>query len=222
MLSVLIADDHALVRRGIRSLLELHRDITVVGEAADARSALELARQLRPRVVLLDLLLPDADGADTLRQIRRSNPATQVVVLTSYHADDLILRAVEAGALSYLLKDVDPPELVHAVRAAARGETVLHPRVGSQVLRCVRGARAPDPLTRRERTVLSLIARGQSNRDIARGLSVSIETVKTHVSHILAKLGLQDRTQAAIYALNHDVVVTEDAVGPMPGDHSRE
>ena len=222
MLSVLIADDHALVRRGVRSLLEVHPDITVVGEAHDARTAVLLARQLRPRVVLLDLLLPDADGADTLRQIRRSNPATQVVVLTSYHADDLILRAVEAGALSYLLKDVDPPELVRAVRAAARGETVLHPRVGSRVLHCVRGARAPDPLTSRERAVLSRIARGQSNRDIAHGLSVSVETVKTHVSHILAKLGLDDRTQAAIYALNHDVVLTEDAVAPMPRGHSRE
>jgi len=201
MISVLIADDHAVVRRGIRSLLEQFHDLVIAGEAPDGQTAVRLVAELHPRVVLLDLLLPDGEGSETICQIKRRTPATQVVVLTSYAADDLILGAIDAGALSYLLKDIEPSELVHAVRAAARAEAVLHPRIGARVLECLRRARGREPLTRRERIVLSRIACGQSNREIAEGLCVSVETVKTHVSHILNKLGLEDRTQAAIYAL---------------------
>lgn len=201
MIRILIADDHTLVRRGIRSVLEQHDDLEVVAEAADGRTAARLAEELRPDVVLLDLVMPGGDGTASLHAIRSRAPQAHVVVLTSYHRDDLIVQAVRAGAVSYLLKDVGPGELVTAVRAAARGQTVLQPAVGSRLLNRLRDGVGPDALTRREREVLAYLARGRSNQEIALTLHVSVETVKTHVSHILTKLGLEDRTQAAIYAL---------------------
>jgi NarL family two-component system response regulator LiaR len=210
VIRVLIADDHAVVRHGLRALLEQHDDLDVVGEAADGPAAVRQAVTLRPDVVLLDMVMPGGDGAGTLHRIKRLVPATAVVVLTSYHGDDLIARAIEAGAQSYLLKDVEPHELVHAIRAAARGETVLHPRVGASVLRHLRGERVTEGLTPREREVLVRIGQGQSNHEIATDLHVSVETVKTHVSHVLTKLQLQDRTQAAIYAISRGLVVTEE------------
>jgi len=210
MIRILIADDHALVRQGIRSVLEQHPDLSVVAEAPDGRTAVRLAEELRPDVVLLDLVMPDGDGTGPLDEIRRRAPSAHVVVLTSYHRDDLIVRAVQAGAVSYLLKDIGAHELVAAVRAAARGQSVLHPVIGSRLLSRLRNNAADDGLTPRERQVLEHIARGRSNQEIARALHVSVETVKSHVSHILTKLGLDDRTQAAIYALQRGLVVTDD------------
>jgi NarL family two-component system response regulator LiaR len=214
VIRILVADDHTLVRRGIRSVLEQHGDLEVVAEAADGRTAARLAEELRPDVVLLDLVMPGGDGTESLHAIRSRAPHTQVVVLTTYHRDDLIVQAIRAGAVSYLLKDVGPGELVAAVRAAAMGQTVLQPAIGSRLLGQLRGDAGSDALTRREREVLAHIARGRSNQEIALGLHVSVETVKSHVSHILTKLGLEDRTQAAIYALERGLVPPSDTQPP--------
>lgn len=213
MIRVLIVDDHPVVRQGVRFMLEQHSDLRVVGEAGDGRAAVRVAADLKPRVVLLDLVMPDQDGVETIRQLKRLSRDVQVVVLTSYHGDDLIYRAVRAGALSYLLKDSDASEIVGAVRAAARGESMLHPRVASRVLSGLRGEELTEGLTRRELDVLTRIARGQSNREIATGLHVSEETVKTHVSNVLAKLQVEGRTQAAIYALRRNLVQPDDPAG---------
>jgi NarL family two-component system response regulator LiaR len=207
---LLIVDDHPVVRRGLRSLLESQAGLEVVGEAGDGGSAPALAAELRADVVVLDLVLGDEDGAEVVRQIRRRAPRAAVVVLTSYHGDELIARSLRAGALSYLLKDSEPDELVKAVRAAARGESVLHPHVAARVLGQLRGERLTDDLTPREMEVLTRIARGQTNREIAAGLYVSDETVKSHVSSVLAKLRLADRTQAAVYALRRGLVPLDE------------
>ena len=205
MISVLVVDDHAVVRQGLRTFLELHDDIAVVGEAADGDAALEAVAELAPDVVLMDLVMPRLDGVRAIEQLRVRSPATRVIVLTSFLDDDKVLPAVRAGAAGYLLKDVQPAELVRAIRMADRGDALLHPAVAARVLRELAGdstrAARHDLLTARELEVLALVARGRANKAIAFELGVAEKTVKTHVGNILAKLGLSDRTQAALYAV---------------------
>jgi NarL family two-component system response regulator LiaR len=205
---VVIVDDHQVVRQGLRLVLEQRPDLDVVGEGADGDQAIALATDLVPDVLLLDLLMPGMDAIAALREIKRLSPTTQVIVLTSSTEEEPIFRAITAGALSYLLKDASPEELVRAVRVAPRGESVLHPTVAARVLRDVR-RRQESPwrdLTPRELEVLGHIARGRSNAEIARELVLSEPTVRTHVANILSKLQLADRTQAAIYALRQRLV----------------
>ena len=210
MIRVLIADDHAVVREGLRGFLALQDDVEVVGEAADGEEAVAAAERLTPDVALVDLVMPRLDGIEAIRRIRASAPATRIIVLTSFADEDKMLPAVRAGAVGYLLKDVAPQDLVSAIRTVNDGETLLHPAVVRELVREVAGARrAPasdNPLTARERQVLGLIARGRANKAIAFELGVAEKTVKTHVSNILAKLGVTDRTQAALYAVREGLV----------------
>ena len=204
-ITVLIVDDHAVVRQGVRGYLEAQPDISIAGEAASGEEAVRLAADQVPDVVLMDLLMPGMDGVEATRRVRRVSPRSQVVVLTSYHEDVHIFPAIKAGALSYLLKDVGPDELAGAVRAAARGEAVLHPHVATRVMQELRGTRreVPNPfaeLTDRELEVMHLVAEGLSNALIAERLVLSEKTVKGYVSNILSKLHLADRTQAAVFA----------------------
>jgi len=202
VISVLIADDHPFVRHGLRTYLETLDDLEVVGEASDGAEAVELAGRLLPDVVLMDLVMPELDGVEATRAIRAASPATKVIVLTSFDDDEKVFPAIKAGAAGYLLKDVRPAELAEAVRKASRGEALLAPSVAARLMQEVSGDRpAATGLTDRELEVLRLIARGMSNKVIARELVVSEKTVKTHVSNILAKLHLADRTQAALYAV---------------------
>lgn len=214
MIQVLIVDDHAVVRQGIRFLLSQHPDIVVVGEGCDGVQAVTLTADLLPDVVLLDLLMPNMDGVTAVREIKRITPSTQIIVLTSYYEDDQIFGVIKAGALSYLLKDTDPHDLVAAVRAAAHGESILHPMVAARVLREMRQQSASplQELTPRELEVLTRIARGRSNAEIAIDLGIGVQTIKTHVSNILSKLHLADRTQAAIYALQQRLVPLTEAL----------
>ncbi len=212
MIRIIIVDDHAVVRQGLRFLLEQQPDISVVGECGDGEQAVALASTLLPDVILLDLLMPKMDGMTAVREIKRITPTTQIIILTSYYEDDQIFSVIKAGALSYLLKDSSPQELVAAMRAAARGESTLHPMVAAKVLREMQQQSPLDELTPRERDVLILIAHGRSNHEIAVELSIGEQTVKTHVSNILSKLHLADRTQAAIYALQKRLVPLKDAL----------
>jgi two-component system, NarL family, response regulator LiaR len=199
---VLLVDDHAVVREGLRTYLGLHDDIAVVGEAADGRAAVEAAVRLRPDVVLMDLVMPELDGVGAIRRIHEAVPATKVIALTSFDDDEKVFPAIKAGAAGYLLKDVRPAELAEAIRKASRGEALLAPSVAARLMQEVAGGPSPAAtLTERELEVLRLIARGMPNKLIARELVVSEKTVKTHVSNILAKLHLSDRTQAALYAV---------------------
>jgi len=203
-ITVLLVDDHELVRVGLRTFLELQPDMTVVGEAASGEQALALVAGVRPDIVLLDLVLPGMSGVETVRRLRLAHPEVKVVVLTSFAGQDSVLPAVRAGVAGYLLKDVGPAELAEALRSVHAGGSPLHPRVAATVLRQVTSD--VDPLTPREREVLRLIARGLSNRLIARELVLSEKTVKTHVSAVLAKLGVADRTQAALLAVRDGVI----------------
>ena len=202
----MIVDDHQMVRQGVRHFLETQPGLQVVGEAASGEQAVRLAGHLVPDVVLMDLVLPGGiDGVEASRRVKQVSPRTQVVVLTSYHEDEHIFPAIRAGALSYVLKDVGPQELADVVRKAARGEAVLHPHVAARLVQELQGARSKTPnsfteLSDRELEVLRLIAEGLSNAEIAEKLVLSTKTVKGHVSNILSKLQLQDRTQAAVYA----------------------
>jgi NarL family two-component system response regulator LiaR len=208
MIRVLVVDDHKVVRQGLRFLLQQEPDIVVVGEAADGDQAIKAVSDEVPAVVLLDLLMPKTDGLTTLRAIKQMSPATQVVILTSHHGDEQLFDAIKAGAISYVLKTAGVDAVVESVRAAARGESVLDPIVAAKVLEEVRRARprdSPDELSKREIEVLGALARGRSNKEIAKDLSIGEETVKTHVSNILSKLHLADRTQAAIYALKNKI-----------------
>ena len=214
MIRVLIADDHKVVRQGLRFLLSSEPGIEVAGEAADGAAALEAIRDLRPDVVLLDLFMPRLDGLAVLDAMREAELTAAVLVLTSSADDQHLVQAIKAGALSYLPKTAGVDQVVEAVRAAARGESVLHPAATARLLRELRHASA-DPLsllTPRETDVLMGLAQGRSNREIARARSVSEETVKRHVSSILAKLGLADRTQAAIFALQRHLVPLDQAL----------
>jgi NarL family two-component system response regulator LiaR len=212
-ITVLIADDHQIVRQGLRTFLQLHDDIVVVGEAGDGLSAVEISRQHEPDVVLMDLVMPQMDGIEAIRQIKVLNENIKVIALTSFTEDDKVLPAIQAGASSYLLKDVAPDDLVEVIRAVHRGEVRLNQDVTGklmgQIARQSDPAReAPNPatdLTERERDVIRLVAQGHSNQDIAQALFISDKTVKTHVSNILRKLGLTDRTQLAIYAIKNNL-----------------
>jgi NarL family two-component system response regulator LiaR len=211
-IKVLIVDDHQVVRQGLRTFLELHDDITVVGEAGDGVTAVEMVRQLEPDVILMDLVMPRLDGIAATRQVRSSGTHTKVIALTSFTEDDKVFPAIQAGASSYLLKDVSPDVLVEAIRAVHRGEARLHPDIARKLMEQVAhqagpSRRAPaDDLTAREREVVHLVAQGRSNLEIAQALFISDKTVKTHISNILSKLNLQDRTQLAIYAINKGLV----------------
>ena len=192
-------------------LLETIDDITIVGIAQDGEEAVMLAQAHRPDVVLMDLNMPGLDGIEATRQIRSANDKVQIVILTSHHEDALVFPAIKAGALSYLLKSASPTEVVDAIRAAARGEARLHPRVTKRLMAEVSGSRVSvQTLTDRELEVLKEIARGKDNKGIAHTLTLSEKTVKTHVSNILGKLNLSDRTQAAIYALKSRIVPLDD------------
>ncbi|HEX5619413.1 MAG TPA: response regulator transcription factor [Solirubrobacteraceae bacterium] len=204
MIRVLIADDHAVVRQGLRTFLDLQEDMEVVGEAGDGEEALALIEQLLPDVALIDLVMPRMDGIEVIRRLRERAPDVRAIVLSSFVDDDKLFPAVRAGAAGYLLKDVQPQELVEAIRTVHGGGALLHPQVAARLLQDM----AEDPLTPREHEVLALIGRGMPNKLIARELSLSEKTVKAHVSSILAKLGVTDRTQAALYA------VREGLVGP--------
>ena len=210
MIRVLIADDHVVVRRGLRTFLDLQEDVEVVGEAEDGEEAIVEAERARPDVILLDLVMPRLDGVAAIRGIRERSPSTRVIVLTSFLDDDKLLPAVRAGAAAYLLKDVQPQELVAAIRTVHGGQSELHPAAAARVMaELADGSPRPDPraaLTPRELEVLDLIAHGLSNKLIARELGVSEKTVKTHVSNLLGKLGLTDRTQAALYAVREGLV----------------
>ena len=212
MMRVLIVDDHAVVRYGLRYMLSQYSEIEVVGECEDGEQAVSRAPDLVPDVILLDLILPHMDGVHTVRELKRLVPNTQVIVLTSYDDDTLIYEAVKAGALSYLLKEASPIELVEAIKAAARGESRLHPRVAARLLHEMREQResALNDLTAREMEVLTHIARGQSNTAIAAELTISEPTVRMHVANVLSKLHLADRTQAAIFALQKRIVPLDD------------
>ena len=210
-ITLLIVDDHQLVRWGVRTFLATQADITVLGEASSGEEALLLAGELAPDVVLLDLVMPGMDGVETTRCLKQISPRTQIIVLTSYHEDEHIFPAIRAGALSYLLKDIGAVELAEAVRKAARGEAVIHPHVAARVVQELQGQRLrqgslPPLLSERESEVLRLIAEGYSNTSIAERLIISENTVKSHVSNILSKLHLADRTQAAIYAWRSGVM----------------
>lgn len=214
MISVLLIDDHQVVRQGVRDFLELQPDIAVVGEASDGEQGVALAVELQPDVTLVDLIMPGIDGVETTRRLKRAVPSTRVVVLTSFSEDSRVVAAVRAGATSYLLKDISPPELVQAVRAAQRNASVIDPnvarRLAAESTAAAETAPGPDALTPRELEVLRLVARGYANRAIADALFISEKTTKTHISNILAKLQLTDRTQAAIYALRTRLVPMED------------
>jgi two-component system, NarL family, response regulator LiaR len=209
VIRVLIADDHAVVRRGLRTFLELQEEIEVVGEAEDGEEALAAAAQLDPDVILLDLVMPRVDGIAALHGLRERSPRSRVIVLTTFLEDDKLLPAVRAGAAGYLLKDVEPKELVSAIRTVHAGEALLHPAAAARVMAELVEASRPRGgalLTPRETEVLALIARGQPNKVIARELGISEKTVKTHVSNVLGKLGVSDRTQAALYAVREGLV----------------
>jgi NarL family two-component system response regulator LiaR len=209
-----IADDHAVVRQGLRTFLELQAEIEVVGEADDGEDALAAVERLSPDVVLMDLVMPGLSGIEAIERIRERRPAVRVIVLTSFGDDEKVFAAVRAGAAGYLLKDVQPQELVTAIVRAHRGEALLHPAVAARLMEefvADGGRRASgDLLTPREHEVLGLIARGMSNKVIARELGVAERTVKTHVSNILGKLRLTDRTQAALYAVREGLVDLRD------------
>lgn len=211
---VLVVDDHAIVRKGIRALLVTEQSIQVVGEAANGSEAVVLAQSLRPDVILMDIVMPEMDGLEAIRRITEQQPEIRILVLTSFAGVDMVLPAIKAGALGYLLKDSGPQELVQAIQQVHRGNSSLHPAIARKLLQEISEPSSSGPdvgsLTEREVTVLKLVAQGFSNRDIANELTVSEATVRTHVSHILAKLDLSSRTQAALYALRRGIVSLND------------
>ena len=213
-IKVYITDDHPIVRRGIKQLLDTEADIEVVGEATNGREAIADMDKLKPNIVLMDLVMPVMDGIEAIRQIKIGYPQIQILVLTSFATDDKVFPAIKAGALGYLIKDTGPEELVGAIRQVHQGQLTLHPTIAQKLLKELtltsEQPPSPDPLTEREVEVLKLIARGLSNQEIAETLVVSIATVYTHVSKILDKLHLASRTQAALYALREGLASLYD------------
>jgi DNA-binding NarL/FixJ family response regulator len=210
-ISILIVDDHEVVRKGVRGYLDTLPEFEVIGEAYSGEEAVDFVKLNIPDVVLMDLILPGMDGVETTREVKNISPRTQIVVLTSYHDDNLIFPALKAGAISYILKDMKMDNLADAVRKAHKGEVILHPKVAARVLQNIRRETQVDDdfyteLTERESEVLKLIAKGYPNSQIAEELVISENTVKGHVSNILSKLHLADRTQAAVYAWQQGIV----------------
>jgi DNA-binding NarL/FixJ family response regulator len=210
---ILIADDHAVVRQGLKMFLALDPELEVVAEASDGAEAVRLAGELKPDVVLMDLLMPGMDGITATTAIRRGIPDVEVVALTSVLEDASVVRAVRAGAIGYLLKDTQADELRRAIKAAAAGQVQLSPEAAARLMREVRAPDSPETLTERETEVLRLLAQGRANKEIARDLQIGEQTVKTHVSSVLAKLGVHSRTQAALYAAR---------IGLVPADQLGE
>lgn len=203
---ILLADDHHVVRQGLRMYLALDPQLEIVGEAADGEEAVARAHELKPDVILMDLLMPGMDGIAATAVIRRELPDTEVIALTSILEDDKVIGAVRAGAIGYLLKDTQAHELCRAIRAAAAGQVQLSPEAAVRLMREVRAPDSPETLTDRETEVLRLLAQGLSNKELAQALTIREKTVKTHVSNILAKLGVPSRTQAALYAVRMGLV----------------
>jgi DNA-binding NarL/FixJ family response regulator len=218
---VLLVDDHALVRQGLHMFMELQPDMEVVGEGCNGEEAVEMASRLSPDVILLDLVMPGVDGVEATRRILENNPRARVLILTSFSDDDRLFPAIRAGAQGYLLKDIQPGDLIQAVRLMHQGKTQLHPDVARRLMSAFAQAAPARPLktdplqqelaglTAREREVLDLIARGLTNREIAEKMVISEKTVKTHVSNLLDKLGLEDRTRTAIWALKHGLGIQD-------------
>ena len=211
---ILIVDDHAVVRQGLKMFLALDDELQVVGEAANGEQAIHRARELAPDVVLMDLLMPQMDGIAATEVIRRELPDVEVIALTSVLEDKAVYGAVRAGAIGYLLKDTQADELCRAIKAAAAGQVQLSPQAALRLMREVQVPDSPEKLTQRETEVLRLLARGMSNKEIGESLVIGIKTVKTHVSNILSKLGLPSRTQAALYAVRIGLV-SDQEVGQM-------
>jgi two-component system, NarL family, response regulator LiaR len=210
VIRVLIADDHGVVRQGLRMFLALDPEIEIVGEAASGEETLQLARELRPDVVLMDLLMPGMGGVAATRIIREELPDVEVIALTSVLDDEAVTGAIRAGAIGYLLKNTKADELRRAIKSAAGGQVYLSPEAAARLVREVRIPGSPEALTERETAVLRLVAKGQANKQVARELGIGEQTVKTHVSSILGKLQLQSRTQAALYAVERGLVSASD------------
>lgn len=209
---ILIVDDHSVVRQGLQMFLALDPEIEVVGEVSNGAEAVEFVKRVKPDVVLMDLLMPVMDGIEATKIIRREYPDTEVIALTSVLEDNAVVGAVRAGAIGYLLKDTEADELVRAIKAAAAGQVQLSPKAAERLMREVRAPESPEKLTDRETDVLRLLAEGKANKEIARELTISETTVKTHVSNILMKLDVPSRTQAALYAVRIGLV-SEQALG---------
>jgi DNA-binding NarL/FixJ family response regulator len=203
---ILIVDDHSVVRQGLRMFLGLDPELEIIGEAQDGAEALQKVRELKPDVVLMDLLMPVMDGITAIGAIRRETQDVEVIALTSVLEDASVVGAVRAGAIGYLLKDTQADELCRAIKAAAAGQVQLSPKAAARLMREVRAPESPEALTERETDVLRLLAQGQSNKEIAHALNIGEKTVKTHVSNVLGKLGVQSRTQAALYAVRIGLV----------------
>lgn len=211
---VLLVDDHAVVREGLRALISYEPGMTIVGEAEDGADAMSKALETNPDVVLLDLVMPRQDGLETINQLQAKLPASRILVLTSYAEDDKVFTAIKSGALGYLLKDSSPDELLKAIREVNQGQSSLHPVIARKLVREMSRPTtlplADDPLTQREMDVLRLVARGLGNQEISEELVISVETVRTHVSNILGKLHVANRTQAALYALREGIADLDD------------
>jgi NarL family two-component system response regulator LiaR len=215
VIRILVADDHAVVRKGIRAMLEIVPDIEVAGEAAHGREAVAEVDKLQPDVILMDLVMPKMDGIEAIRRIKAHQPEARILVLTTFAGEEQIFPAIKAGALGYHLKDSSPEDLVQAIRQVYHGESSLHPVIARKVLqelsRPSERPPTPDPLTAREVEVLRLVAQGRGNRDIAEKLVITEATVRTHVSNIMSKLHLASRTQAALFALREGLASLDDA-----------
>ncbi len=211
---VLVVDDHVIVRKGIKALLAEIDQIEVIGEAGNGQEAVTQAQSLQPDVILMDLVMPEMDGIEAISRIKDTQPQVRILALTSYSTDDKIFPAIKAGAIGYLLKDSDPQDLIRAIQQVYRGEPSLHPKVAQKVLQelSMPSDRPPtsEPLTEREVEVLALLAKGASNQEIAEQLIIADATVRTHVSHILDKLHLANRVQAALYALREGLASLDD------------